>query len=105
VFLLGMSEGIFPLATAPIEEERRLCFVVLSRGRISCSSPRRVVWQGNRPRSRGSSLRPGCDAAFPIGQPHPVPVGPNGGPVSDTSRTRAGYAQEHPPHASLSTAA
>jgi ATP-dependent exoDNAse (exonuclease V) beta subunit len=44
VFLLGMSEGIFPLATAAIEEERRLCFVALSRARdfLFATSPRTV---------------------------------------------------------------
>jgi superfamily I DNA/RNA helicase len=44
VFLLGMSEGIFPLATAPIEEERRLCFVALSRAQdfLFATSPRRI---------------------------------------------------------------
>jgi hypothetical protein len=44
VFLLGMSEGIFPLATAPIAEERRLCFVALSRAQdfLFATSPRRI---------------------------------------------------------------
>jgi ATP-dependent DNA helicase UvrD/PcrA len=106
VFLLGMSEGIFPLATAPIEEERRLCFVALSRGEdfVFVTSPCRVAGKptavsrfiaeaGLRRRffpsaNRIRSLLAQTVAPFP---------------------TRAGralrYAQEHPPHASLSTAA
>ena len=44
VFLLGMSEEIFPLARASIEEERRLCFVALSRAQdfLFATSPRRI---------------------------------------------------------------
>ena len=44
VFLLGMSEGVFPLATAPIDEERRLCFVALSRAQdfLFATAPRRI---------------------------------------------------------------
>jgi ATP-dependent exoDNAse (exonuclease V) beta subunit len=55
VFLLGMSEGIFPLATAPIEEERRLCFVALSRAQdfLFATSPRRI---GGTPRDASRFL-------------------------------------------------
>jgi DNA helicase-2/ATP-dependent DNA helicase PcrA len=55
VFLLGMSEGIFPLATASIEEERRLCFVALSRAQdfLFVTSPRSV---GGTPRDASRFL-------------------------------------------------
>jgi hypothetical protein len=55
VFLLGMSEGIFPLATAPVEEERRLCFVALSRAQdfLFATSPRRI---GGTPREASRFL-------------------------------------------------
>jgi len=55
VFLLGMSEGIFPLATAPVEEERRLCFVALSRAQdfLFATSPRST---GGTPRDASRFL-------------------------------------------------
>ena len=53
VFVLGLSEGFFPLADAEEAEERRVCYVAFSRARdfLLATSPRSVG--GRRtPRSR-----------------------------------------------------
>src|SRR4029079_12713934 len=63
VVLAGLEDGLFPLARAAeqpegIEEERRLCYVGLTRAKDKLY----VTWA--RARRRGGELRPGAPSRF-----------------------------------------
>ena len=62
VVLAGMEQGLFPLARAEeeggLEEERRLCYVGLTRAKDKLY----VTWA--RARRRGGELRPGAPSRF-----------------------------------------
>lgn len=50
VFLIGMNEGIFPHKKGDIEEERRLCYVAITRAKeklyVSWSKEKKEEWSG-----------------------------------------------------------
>jgi DNA helicase-2/ATP-dependent DNA helicase PcrA len=96
VYLLGLEEGLLPHASAlesedSIEEERRLCYVAMTRARVSltlCAAKSRVVFGdgfGGRETSRFVAEIPRDQLQFVGGDPNRGAARPTATPMAASS--------------------